>query len=93
MLNGMDQEIERLFAARYEAARKHLRAMMETLGLHESEGWRISEITQETEGGSRVVLRPIHTRLVAPPDVECIVWIHEEDGAVDADCVPGGKPA
>lgn len=88
-----DGDIQRAFAERYAAARKHLRTTMEALGLHEAEGWRISETTQETAGGSRMVLRPIHTRLSAPPDVECIVWVDEEDGSVDADCLPGGRPA
>ena len=93
MRKGTDEDAERIFAERYAAARKHLRATMEVLGLHEKDGWRISETTQEAAGGSRVLLRPIHSRLSAPPDIECIVWIDESDGTVDADCVPGGKPA
>jgi hypothetical protein len=80
-----------MFAERYVAARKHLRATMDALGLTEAAGWRISESTQEDAAGSRLVLRPIHSRLTAPPDVECVVWIDENDGRVDAECVPGGK--
>ena len=93
MRKGMDGDIERAFAERYAAARRHLRNAMEALGLREADGWRISEATQETAGGSRVVLRPIHTRLTPPQDIECTVWIDEDDGSVDADCVPGGRPA
>ena len=88
----MDAAAERAFAERYAAARKHLRTTMEALGLHETHGWRISETTQEIKGGSRVVMRPIHSRLAAPPDVECIVWIDEDNGKADAECSPGGRP-
>ena len=89
----MDGDLERAFAERYAAARRHLRATMESLGMHEKDGWRISEVTQETLAGSRLVMRPIHTRLTAPPDVECVVWIEEAHGEVDAECAPGGRPA
>jgi hypothetical protein len=92
MRKGTDSDAERVFAELYAAARKHLRTTMEALGLHETQGWRISETTQEIAGGSRVVLRPIHSRLAAPPDVECVVWIDEDNGAVDAECSPGGRP-
>jgi hypothetical protein len=93
MQKGNDRSFERAFAERYAAARKHLRATMDALGMHEADGWRISETTEEMAGGSRVVLRPIHTRLVAPPDIECVVWIEEDGAAVDAECMPGGRPA
>jgi hypothetical protein len=92
MSQRTDAEIGRAFAERYAAAVTHLRRAMEALGLHESHGWRISETTQEASNGSRLVLRPIHSRLLAPPDVECIVWIDEDSGAVDAECSPGGRP-
>ena len=83
---------ERAFRERYAAAIRHLKGAMEALGLHETQGWRISETTQEAANGSRLVLRPIHSRLSAPPDVECVVWIDEDTGAVDAECSPGGRP-
>jgi hypothetical protein len=92
MKERTDFASERAFAERYAAAIKHLRRAMEALGLHETQGWRISESTQEAANGSRLVLRPIHSRLAAPPDVECIVWIDEDSGAVDAECSPGGRP-
>jgi hypothetical protein len=92
MKESMDAAAERAFAERYAAAVRHLRGAMEALGLHETQGWRISETTQEAANGSRMLLRPIHSRLAAPPDVECIVWIDEDSGAVDADCSPGGRP-
>ena len=88
-----DATAAKVFAERYSAARAHLRAQMDALGLHESKGWRISETTSDGSGGYRVILRPIHSRLQAPDGVECIVWIDEDGSTVDADCVPGGRPA
>ena len=92
MRTGPDGTLAKAFAERYAAARAHLRAQMEALGLHESAGWRISETTSDGSGGYRLILRPIHSRLPSPEGVECIVWIDEDGASVDAECVPGGRP-
>jgi hypothetical protein len=93
MRNATDDPAAKAFAERYAAARAHLRAQMEAAGLHESEGWRVSETTSDGHGGYRVTLKPIHSRLPTPEGIECVVWIEEDGGRVDAECVPGGRPA
>jgi hypothetical protein len=93
MRKVMDDDAARIFAERYAAARAHLRAQMEAHGLLESNGWRISETTSDGRGGYRVTLKPIHSRLATPEGIECVVWIEEDGGGVDAECEPGGRPA
>ena len=79
------------FAERYRAAKAFLRGEMDRLGLLESAGWRISEIHRDGLRGSEIVLRPIHLRLSAPEDLECVVWV-DETGDADAQCSPGISP-
>ena len=79
------------FAERYRAAKAFLRKEMDRLGLREADGWRISELHRDGMRGSEIVLRPIHVRLAAPEDVECVVWV-DEAGQADAECSPGEMP-
>ena len=88
-----DDETARAFAERYVAARAHLRREMDELGLLEADGWLIAEHSREADGGSQVVLRPLHRHLPSPPGVECIVWVNQTGTSVEAECMPGGRPA
>ena len=92
MPNHTDDSFATRFAERYAAARTHLRREMDALGLHERDGWRISETTRQARNGLELVLRPIHRTLVAPDGLECIVWIDVEGHSIDAECIPGGRP-
>ena len=76
------------FAQACSEARRHLRAQMEQHGLHESDGWKIAESIRAVQGGSELVMRPLHLRLQAPPWLECVVAIDEQTTAVETNCVP-----
>jgi hypothetical protein len=67
---------------RHDLARDHLLQMMEARGLRPADGWGIAESVRHVEGGTELVLRPLHLRHDPPLDLECIVKIHSEDGAV-----------
>jgi len=75
------------FSNRCAAARAHLRREMEARGLHKADGWEITETTREHAGGSEIVMRPLHLRLEAPTDLECVVSI-EADSSMDSNCDP-----
>jgi len=66
---------------------------MQALGLREDDGWKVVEFVRDTRFGSELVLRPIHTWLQTPRDLECVVWVRDEDGNVQSTCDPGGADA
>lgn len=80
------------FAEKLHEAHAYLRAEMAKLGLLEADGWRISESIRECEGGSEVVLRPIHCRFDAPEGLECVVTFTDEPLHVGAECAPAVMP-
>lgn len=80
------------FAEKLREAHEYLRGEMGKLGLLEADGWRIAETIRECEGGSEVVLRPIHSRLDAPEGLECVVTFTEEPLRVGAECAPAATP-
>ena len=81
-----DEEVAAVFAQRVAEARLYLRKEMEAYGLREADGWRISESVRQVDGGSELVLRPIHMTHVAPAELECVVHIDEEAAAIDSSC-------
>ena len=76
------------FAEKLREAHEFLRGEMRKLRLLECDGWRIAESIRECEGGSEVVLRPIHFRLDAPEGLECVVTFTDEPLHVGAECAP-----
>jgi hypothetical protein len=82
-----DKGTARLFAAHRAEAEAQLWRHMEALGLHARDGWKITETMREAREGTELVLRPLHLWLEAP-DLECVIWVHGEDGSVDSSCGP-----
>ena len=83
-----DRSLADEFAAKRSAAEAHLWREMEACGLHRRDGWKIDEFLRDSPGGCELVLRPIHLRLLPPPDLECIVGIVERTGQIEAHCQP-----
>lgn len=83
-----DKDPAARFAACRADAERRLRSEMEALGLHARDGWKIAEVTREARDGTELVLRPLHLRLDPPQGLECIIWIHEDDGSVDSSFAP-----
>lgn len=81
-----DKDFAVRFAANRAMAEAVLRREMEALGLRASDGWKVTETMREARNGTELVLRPIHLRLESPPGLECVIWIHAEDGTVDVVC-------
>src|SRR6185369_1035860 len=77
--------LAKAFSAKCAVARAHLRREMEARGLHQSDGWKIMETVRDCAGGSEIVMRPLHMRLPAPDDLECVVRI-EEDTSIESNC-------
>lgn len=88
-MDTQDAKVAAAFAARCEESRAFLRGQMEAAGLFERDGWRIIETTRAVEGGSELVMRPIHTRLPSPRGMECVVWIQEDGSDVGSECHQG----
>ena len=61
-------------------AERYLWQAMAALGLRENEGWSIVEFTREANGGTEIVLRPLHLHLPTPHGVECVVGVVEARG-------------
>ena len=70
-------------------AESHLWREMFKRGLHKADGWRIVEFTRDADGGTEIVLRPLHLYLASPPGLECIVGLVGADGEVHSRCEPG----
>jgi len=88
MASSHDFQAATRFAKACVEARAYLRRHMEARGLYESDGWKIVETVRQADGGSELVMRPLHLRLNAPDDLECVVSIDEDSTAVDVDCTP-----
>ena len=72
--------------ARLDAAKAHLRMMMEERGLYASDGWTILELAREAAEGTSIILRPLHRKLPSPEDLECTVSISTRTASVESDC-------
>jgi hypothetical protein len=72
--------MDRLFpemSARCEETRQALREHMARHGLSEGDGWRVYEFTRQGEAGTELVMRPVHTTLNAPAELECVCRVEE----------------
>jgi len=87
MSHTPDSALAAAFAAKRDEARLTLRGHMQARGLLEKDGWRIVETVRHREGRTELVLRPMHLRLDAPPNLECVVAIEEPGWDITADCV------
>ena len=81
-----DRMLAREVHDRLEAAKAHLRMMMEERGLHASDGWSVVELGRETAEGMAIVLKPLHRKLTAPEDLECVVSVSTRTAEVDSNC-------
>jgi hypothetical protein len=81
-----DSNIAARFTKRLAKARRHLRREMAALGLHARDGWRIAETVRMVEGGSEIVMWPIHRTLPSPEGVECVVSIESDGATIDSNC-------
>ena len=89
MNSERDVTLALAFHSRAAEARVHLRAQMEAHGLHESEGWKISEsVRQRPDGVCELHMCPLHLRLKAPPGIECVVALDPAEQTVETDCTP-----
>ena len=88
MISAHDTLLAMSFSERRNEARIHLRREMELLGLHESDGWQIVETIRQVQGGSELVLRPLHMHLPSPPGVECVIHIDTDGERLDSYCDP-----
>lgn len=82
-----DLHLAARLSAEYTAARHQLRQHMRARCLYESDGWGIAETTRRHEGKLQLVLRPVHLRLPAPVDLECVVSIDDATETVEGKCV------
>lgn len=85
------QSLAKALTEEHRKAEARLWAEMEKRGLLKAAGWRIVEFTRESEGGTEIVLRPLHLYLPSPAGLECVVGIIDEAGAVRSRCEPGSK--
>lgn len=76
------------FAEERVAAETYLWRKMEERGMTREGGWKVVEFTRDTRGGTELVLRPMHLWHQAPYDLECVVWVRNEDGLGEASCTP-----
>jgi hypothetical protein len=83
-----DQSLARAFAVKCDQARADLMEHMRVRGLHAKDGWRIGESMRQADGGTVLVMRPIHMRHTSPPDLECSCSIDEPGEQVSAQCSP-----
>ena len=89
MNSERDVTLALAFHARAAEARVHLREQMESLGLHEADGWKIAEsIRQRPDGGCELHMCPLHLRLKAPAGIECVVALDPQEQKVETDCTP-----
>ena len=83
-----DSSAATAFAAKCEQARSDLRKRMEERGLHEKDGWLVHETMRQANGGTVLVMRPMHFKLTAPPDLECNCSIDEPGTDISSECDP-----
>lgn len=73
-------------SAKCGEARNALREHMGRHGLLEGDGWRIYEFTRQVGGRTELVLRPVHSRLTAPEELECTCHLEGPSQAATAEC-------
>ena len=73
-------------SAKCEKAREALREHMARRGLLEGNGWKIYEFTRRAEGRTELVLRPVHSALSSPDELECTCHIEEPGATATAEC-------
>lgn len=81
-----DANVAARFTRRLAMARQHLRREMTAHGLHARDGWRIAETVRMIEGGSEIVLWPVHRTLPSPAGMECVVSIETDTATIDSNC-------
>ena len=86
MANERDLHVGKEFSAKCAEAEARLWREMEALGLRKSDGWRIVELTRGVSHGTEMVMRPVHSTLLAPEGLECVVLIEEHGHAVHSVC-------
>ncbi len=79
-MDSTDKALSAAVISRINAARARLDGWMQQHGLHQKEGWRVSEELRSRPEGTEFVFRPIHMKLPSPQ--------HEEVVLVDSDGVP-----
>ena len=85
-MDKTDKLISRAFGERCDEARAKLRLHMSELGLHQEDGWSIHESTRQVGGRTEIVMRPLHRRLPAPTDLECLCAVDEPGKNVSSEC-------
>ena len=85
-MNARDRNVHAEFAARCEEARQALKKHMEERGLFARDGWRVHEFIRQAIGRTELVMRPIHSTLDAPDDLECVCAIDEPGENISSDC-------
>ena len=83
---GSDRELARRLAPLRSAASDRIRTEMRQHGLHEAEGWKVTEFTRQTAGGSEIVFIPTHAIRMPPARLECVVRIDEATGLAAHEC-------
>ena len=73
-------------SAKCEKAREALREHMARRGLLEGDGWKIYEFTRPFEGGTELVLRPVHTSHSTPDELECTCRVEHPGENAIAEC-------
>ena len=91
-MSDPDRSRTRMLATALAEERANAEALlwreMEKRGLRAADGWRIVEFTRDAQGGTEIVLRPLHLYLSSPPGLECVVGLVGEDGKVHSRCGP-----
>jgi hypothetical protein len=59
---------------------------MDRHGLLEGDGWQIYEFTRQVDGRTELVLRPVHTQLTPPQDLECTCHLDGPTHVPTAEC-------
>lgn len=73
-------------SAKCDKAREALLDHMTRHGLRQGDGWRIYEFTRKVGGRTELVLRPVHSALSTPEDLECTCHIEEPGAQAVAEC-------
>jgi len=85
-MSTRDGDLSREFGLRCDEARAALQKHMAEHGLRIEDGWWIHEFTRHVEGHTELVMRPMHRRLTAPPELECICTIDEHGADASFEC-------
>ncbi|HUQ27144.1 MAG TPA: hypothetical protein VM051_01040 [Usitatibacter sp.] len=85
-MNARDERLSSEFASQCQEARATLERHMAERGLRERDGWRIYEFTRQVDGRTELVMRPIHSHLNAPSELECACIIDEPGANITSEC-------